>query len=122
MWRIVAQIGLLLILLTMLSTRLTAHATLVRSQPDAGEVLTAPPAQIQFWFSERLEPLFHAVRITNDKTGTVPTQDLRVDKTDPTLLTVSVAPLPPGSYRVQYRVLSRDGHVAEGSFSFTIQP
>lgn len=122
MWRIVAQTGLVLILLTMLAVRLDAHATLLRSQPDAGKVLTTPPAQILFWFSERLEPLFHKVRITDGKNKTLPTQDLRVDKTDPTLLIVPVASLSPGSYRVQYRVLSRDGHVAEGSFSFIIQP
>ena len=30
--------------------------------------------------------------------------------------------LPPGVYLVRWRVLSRDGHVAEGAFSFSIQP
>jgi methionine-rich copper-binding protein CopC len=111
-----------LVLLTAVPARLEAHATLLRTQPAAEEVLVTAPAQIRFWFSERLEPLFHAVRITNDKTGIVPTQDPRVDKTDPTLLIVPLSPLPPGSYQVGWRVLSRDGHVAEGSFSFTIQP
>lgn len=120
--RICVQAGLVLLLLTMVPARLRAHATLLRTRPAADEVLATPPTQIQFWFSERLELQFHAVRITDDKNGIVPTKDLRVDKADPTLLIVPVAPLSPGSYRVRYRVLSRDGHVAEGSFSFTIQP
>ena len=119
---ICAQVGLALILLTMVPARLEAHATLLRTRPAPDEVLATPPTQIQFWFSERLEPLFHRVLITDENGGTVPTKELRVDQADPTLLIVPLAPLAPGSYRVQYRVLSRDGHVAEGSFSFTVQP
>ena len=36
-------------------------------------------------------------------------------------LSVTLPPLPPGTYSVRYRVLSVDGHVIDSSFSFTIR-
>ena len=111
-----------LILLTLaMPAGLAAHSTLVRSQPPAGATLTAPPGEIILWFNERLERHFHAVTVTDGQGRPIPTQDPHVDPADPTKLTVTVEPVPPGLYRVRWRVLSRDGHVAEGAFSFTVQ-
>jgi len=44
----------------------------------------------------------------------------KLDRTDTTLLTVSVPPLAPGRYRVSWRVLSVDAHATEGDFSFDV--
>ena len=38
----------------------------------------------------------------------------------PRLLSVALPPLPGGAYAVRYRVLSVDGHVVEGAYSFTV--
>jgi hypothetical protein len=37
-------------------------------------------------------------------------------------LSVTLAPLAPGTYTVRYRVLSVDGHVVDSSFTFTVRP
>jgi methionine-rich copper-binding protein CopC len=111
-----------LILSTLMVSAGLAHSTLVRSQPPAGATLTTPPGEIILWFNERLERQFHAVTVSDGQGRTISTQNPHVDRADPTKLTVAVEPLPPGAYRVRWRVLSRDGHVAEGAFSFSIQP
>jgi hypothetical protein len=114
--------GSLILLTLAMPAGLAAHSTLVRSHPPAGATLTTPPGEIILWFNERLERQFHAVTIIDEGGRAIPTRNLHVDTADPTKLLVLVEPLPPGVYRVRWRVLSRDGHVAEGTFSFSIQP
>jgi methionine-rich copper-binding protein CopC len=114
--------GTLILLTLAIPSGLAAHSTLIRSQPPAGATLTTPPGEIILWFNERLERQFHAVTVSDGQGRTIPTQNPHVDQADPTKLMVTVEPLPPGVYRVTWRVLSRDGHVAEGTFSFSIQP
>ena len=114
--------GTLILLTLAMPAGLAAHSTLVRSQPPAGATLTTPPGEIILWFSERLERQFHAVMVTDERGRPIPTRNLRVDTAGPTQLTVTVEPLHPGVYQIRWRVLSRDGHVAEGAFSFSVQP
>jgi methionine-rich copper-binding protein CopC len=44
-------------------------------------------------------------------------RDSRVDRANPALLRATLPPLPPGTYKVQWRVLSIDADVTEGSSS-----
>jgi methionine-rich copper-binding protein CopC len=37
-------------------------------------------------------------------------------------LTGTVAPLTPGAWRVEWQVLSTDGHIVSGGFSFRVAP
>jgi methionine-rich copper-binding protein CopC len=37
-------------------------------------------------------------------------------------LTATVAPLAPGAWRVEWQVLSTDGHIVSGRFSFRVAP
>jgi len=48
--------------------------------------------------------------------------DPQVDSADRMLLRISLPPLAPGRYRVSWRVLSVDTHVATGQFTFDIAP
>ncbi|TMG92656.1 MAG: copper resistance protein CopC [Betaproteobacteria bacterium] len=48
--------------------------------------------------------------------------DPQVDSADRMLLRISLPPLAPGRYRVTWRVLSVDTHVAAGQFTFEIAP
>ena len=98
-----------------------AHASLVRSVPARRAVLSRPPSRVQLWFNERLEPKFSRVSV-QDATGTqVDAGEVRVDPDDPRLLSVGLRPLAPSAYTVKFRVLSVDGHIVEGKFSFTVQ-
>ncbi len=98
-----------------------AHAVLVRSKPAVRGVLKKAPAQVQLWFNERLEPAFARLSVWRAEGAQVDFGEAEVALDDPTQLSVRLRPLPPGSYVVKYRVLSVDGHVVEGEFSFTLR-
>ena len=104
-----------------------AHAKLVRSTPKDGATLKTAPKTIEFWFNELLDDEFNTVHLFSAKElSEKDRKDLarekpQVDKKDRTHLTVSLPPLDAGSYAVEYRVLSRDGHSAPGRIMFTVQ-
>ena len=99
-----------------------AHAFLERAEPRAGSVLRAAPAEVRLWFTGSLEPAFSAFRVVDERGERVDLGDTRVDPASPALLRASVGALPPGIYRVIWRVLALDGHVSEGEFTFRIAP
>src|SRR5262249_32835738 len=98
---------------------------LVRSSP-ASRAQVGPPERIELWFSELLENGFNSVDVVRTAELTAQhrtnlTQGAStVDPNDPTHLVVSVPYLGSGSYTVEWRVLSRDGHSATGRFTFQI--
>jgi copper resistance protein C len=99
-----------------------AHSALERAEPRAGSRLKTAPVEIKLWFTENLEPAFSSVRVQTTAGRRVDRADGRVDEGEPTLMRVSVGPLTPGTYRVLWRVLSIDGHVTDGAFTFRIEP
>ena len=105
-----------------------AHAKITRSEPKDGAKLQASPKTIELWFNELLDEEFNTIEVFSSKDLTEKTRKNLatgkplVDPKDRTHLTLKVPPLAPGSYVVEYRVLSRDGHTAPGRFTFTVQP
>ena len=104
------------------ATAVGAHAFLERAEPRVGSTVRTPPAQVRLWFSERLEPAFSAVRVINETGQRVDKADSQVAPSAPKQLRVSLPPLPAGTYRVFWRVLSVDTHVTEGDFTFRVAP
>jgi len=98
-----------------------SHAVLVRSVPASRAALKEAPARVQLWFSERLEPAFSSLGVWSAAEAQVDLRDASVASDDPKRLSVTLAPLGPGSYTVRYRVLSVDGHIVDSRFSFTIR-
>ena len=99
-----------------------AHTLMDRTVPAAGSTVHGPPAEVRLWFSQALEPAFCTLRVVDRDARQVDRNDKRVDAGDPTLLRVSLYPVAPGTYRVIWRVLSADGHVSEGDFTFEVAP
>jgi copper transport protein len=98
-----------------------AHATLLRSIPEANAELDRAPAQIELFFSEALEPGFSTITVLDTNGIQVDNADARVDPTDPTHLTVSLRSLADGVYTASWQVLSAvDGHVTAGAFPFAV--
>ena len=98
-----------------------SHAVLVKSSPAARAVLTRPPARVQLWFSERLEPAFSSASVWSPSGKQVDKRDARVSPADPKELSVSLGALDAGTYTVRCRILSVDGHVVEANYPFTIK-
>jgi len=99
-----------------------AHAFLDHSTPAVGSTVHASPAQVELWFTEQLEPAFSTIRVLDQANQRRDKGDAKVDPRDATALQVSLPPLAPGRYRVEWRVLSVDTHVTEGDFTFVFAP
>ncbi len=118
--RFSACFGLLLLLFAV-STPAFAHANLVRSEPAANSAQKVSPTQVRLWFSEEVEPSFSSVSVLNQTGGAVDKGDSHRMSDDPKGMEVSVNPLDQGLYTVVWKSTSAvDGHVTNGSFSFTV--
>jgi methionine-rich copper-binding protein CopC len=112
---------LLIIALWFLPTGAWAHAYLEKAIPAQRAVVFAPPANVQLFFSERLEPKFCTVTVTDATGKSVDNGDLKVAEDNPKQLTIGLKPLSAGVYTVKFRVLSVDGHVVSNQFAFTVR-
>ena len=96
----------------------SAHAFLRHADPGAGATLKAPPAKVVLAFSEKLEPVFSGVTVTN-------AAGRSVEAGSPTVggnaIVAPLLPLGPGRYRVTWHAVSVDTHRTEGAYSFTVQ-
>lgn len=99
-----------------------AHASLDHAVPAVGSTVRASPAELRLWFTKELEAAFSTARVVDGSGKQVDGKDPRVDRTDRTVLKLSLPPLEPGLYRVIWRVLSIDTHVTEGDYTFRVAP
>ncbi len=99
-----------------------AHAQLEQATPAAGSTLRESPAQLTLQFSQRFEPAFSKIRVLDSKGNQVDNGNAQVGGSGAKLLQVSLPKLAPGTYQVEWRVLSVDTHVSEGRFTFDVRP
>ena len=98
-----------------------AHANLVRSEPSANEVLAEPPDRVVVWFTEEIERSFGKVEVLDSNGSRVDNGDSSVDSNNLTIMSVSLPPIPNGSYTVAWKNVSTvDGHRVRGSFVFSV--
>ena len=98
----------------------SGHAFLDHAEPRVGSTLKSPPSQVRAWFTQKLEPTFSTLEVVNERGDRVDQGPAKAEPANPTLLQVPLKPLGPGTYRVKWRVLSVDGHVTEGDFTFRV--
>ncbi len=104
-----------------MATNAFCHAFPDHSDPKVGSTVKASPNQVKIWFDSELEPAFSKIMVHSADGKMVDKGDGHVDASDHTLLEVTVPPLPPGSYKVMWSVVARDGHPTTGEYSFTIK-
>jgi methionine-rich copper-binding protein CopC len=102
--------------------RAAAHAFLDHAAPRVGSTVSAPPSELRLSFTQELEPAFSTVEVMDESGTKVDKGDVEVDPHDATILHVSLNPLPPGTYKVIWRVVSVDTHPTEGDFTFQVAP
>jgi methionine-rich copper-binding protein CopC len=98
-----------------------AHSRLQRAEPPAESRLKSPPSEVKLTFTERLEPSYSGIQVKDERGAQVDRGDAHIDTSNPLLLRASLGPLAPGTYTVNWRVLSVDGHVSEGRFAFRVE-
>lgn len=102
-------------------TAVSAHALLLRSNPQANTVLKQAPVQVELFFSESVEAKLSTIKVYNTSGNEVDVGDVRVDPADPTRMTVSLHSLSDGVYTVTWKAVSAtDGHQTSGTFSFAV--
>jgi copper resistance protein C len=109
--------GLIPLLLLLASTEATAHAMLDHAEPRVGNKVATAPREVTLWFSQKLEPAFSTITVTNSAGQRVDSGKTRVSGNQ---MSVSLRSGGPGTYHVTWRVLSVDSHTTDGSFSFQV--
>ena len=97
-----------------------AHAHLVRATPTEGGTVKSAPNEVVLKFNERLEPAFSSAVIRDSVGKQVDKADAHVDKADRTVVRVSLPPLDPGVYTVEWKAMSSDTHKINGNFTFRV--
>lgn len=105
------------IALLYLATEVQAHATLDRAEPRVGNTVATAPHEVTLWFTQKLEPAFSSITVSNAAGERVDSGKTRVSGSQ---MSVTLRAGGPGTYRVNWRVLSVDTHTTEGNFTFLV--
>ena len=109
-----ATIPLLLLLAT---GEASAHAMLDHAEPRVGNKVATAPHEVTLWFTQKLEPAFSTITVTDPAGKRVDTGKTRVSGSQ---MSVSLRPGGSGTYHVTWHVLSVDTHTTDGSFTFQV--
>ena len=97
------------------------HLKLLRSSPAADTTLATSPDAIRLWLSEPPEAATSKITLALAGGAAVPVgkPTLGAAKDAPLEARIT-APLAPGRYTVTWKAMSKDGHVVDGTFGFTV--
>jgi copper resistance protein C len=110
-------IGIIPLVLMLASSAAQAHAFLDHAEPRVGNKVANPPREVTLWFTQKLEPAFSSVTVTNAAGERVDSGKARVSGNQ---MSVSLRPGGAGTYRVNWQVLSVDTHTTNGNFTFQV--
>lgn len=106
------------ILLLALSGSAFAHAHLDHATPKVGSTVP-PPQEVVLGFTEKLEGAFSTIEVRNEQGVAMQAGKASVTG-DRTQLRVPLKALPPGAYKVIWKVMSVDTHRTQGDFTFRV--
>ena len=95
----------------------SAHSQLLSSTPKDGATLQQAPSTVVLTFDENVLDDFTTVLVTDMSARSVTTGEATVDGR---VVTQQLGQLPPGQYRIAYRVVSADSHPISGTSRFTV--
>jgi methionine-rich copper-binding protein CopC len=110
-------VGMIPLLLLLGTGDAAAHAFLDHAEPRVGNKVVSAPREVTLWFTQKLEPAFSTVSVTNPAGQRVDSGKVRVSGSQ---MSVSLRPGGTGTYHVTWRVLSVDTHTTDGSFTFEV--
>jgi copper transport protein len=98
------------------------HATLIATQPQSSGTLAQPPKEIRLTYSERIEPRFAVISVTDAGGNQQISGSPARTADDPNTIFVPLNRISQGWYLVWWRVISADGHPVRGAFTFAVGP
>ena len=112
-----SAIAIIPLLLLLATSEASAHALLDHAEPRVGNTVATAPREGTLWFTQKLEPAFSSITVTNSAGQRVDAGKTRVSGNQ---MSVSLRSGGAGTYRVNWRVLSVDTHRTDGSFTFRV--
>jgi hypothetical protein len=109
--------GVIPLLLLLATVGASAHALLDHAEPRVGNTVAATPREVTLWFTQKLEPAFSSITVTNAAGQRVDTGKTSVSGSQ---MSVSLRAGGSGTYRVNWQVLSVDAHKTNGNFTFQV--
>jgi methionine-rich copper-binding protein CopC len=109
--------GIFPLLLMLAAGQASAHAMLDHAEPRVGNNIATAPHEVTLWFTQKLEPAFSTVTVTDAAGKRVDDGKTRVSGSQ---MSVSLRPGGTGTYHVKWRALSVDSHATDGSFTFQV--
>jgi copper resistance protein C len=118
-WTVAALVVAVLGMLTLAGAGpAAAHATRVASAPAQDAAVAQGPPRVSATFNEQLQTSFAGMTVVGPDGNLWSTGPAQVDGAT---VSVDLRPLgPTGTYTVNYRVTSADGHVVNGAWSFRL--
>lgn len=98
-----------------------AHPILLASTPEAGSVVSQAPARVVLRFNNRVEKALCRVALVA-RGGRATALDVATGEGGDAEVVAAMPAIQPGTYKVEWRALSADGHFVSGSFSFRLAP
>lgn len=110
--------GVMLVIATLVAPAASAHATRVSTDPATDAALASGPQRVSATFNEQLQTSFAAMTVIGPDGNVWSTGEPTVQGA---VVGIALRALgPAGTYTVNYRVTSADGHVVSGSWSFRL--
>ena len=96
------------------------HATLISSEPAKGSRLATSPVRIYLVFSEEVEPSLGSIRLVGPGGRVVALKSTGDPRNVSALVAPVTTPLDAGTWRVEWRIVSEDGHPIDGDYIFAV--
>ncbi len=91
--------------------------SLDHAEPRVGNKVATAPHQVTLLFTQKLEPAFSSITVTNAAGERVDSGKARVSGSQ---MSISLRPGGSGTYHVNWHVLSVDTHTTDGNFTFQV--
>ncbi|MEW9052747.1 MAG: copper resistance protein CopC [Neobacillus sp.] len=108
---------ILICMLILIPTLVSAHTELTSSNPESGQVVTEDLQEIVLTFGGKIEPLS---KLTLQKEG-VEILLAGIEPIDNQMTGTLSEPLENGEYVIIWNIVGEDGHIIEGEIPFSVQ-
>ncbi|WP_250441781.1 copper homeostasis periplasmic binding protein CopC [Caballeronia sp. AZ1_KS37] len=98
-----------------------AHGKLESATPTTGSTIDGSPESLRLTFNEDLESTFSTMKVVDASGSPATKEKAKVDSSNPRVMTIAVPKLAPGSYSVQWAVMTHDAHKTKGTYTFAVK-
>lgn len=99
----------------------SAHAYILKSTPYENEIIQEAPKKVSIEFDEKIQTSFNSIEVFDSSGKRVDQENGGVNAKSPSIIECDLDEnLPNGTYSIQWRVVSSDGHPVKGSIPFQI--